>query len=82
MRSDQAADHNLVHTCERFAGHLAAVVVGFVMMIVGVAMGVTMVLLPIGIPLGVAGLLLFLWGIYFAGPSKRGAPLDPPGKNE
>jgi len=31
-----------------FLGHVAAVVLGFVLIIVGLAMGVTMVLLPAG----------------------------------
>jgi hypothetical protein len=63
MRDDHASVRHLVETGERFLGHTLAVVVGFVLMVVGLAMGVTMVLLPIGIPLGLVGLLLFLWGL-------------------
>jgi hypothetical protein len=36
-----------------------------------VSLGVTMVLLPLGIPLGIAGLLLVLWGFFFAGPKQK-----------
>jgi len=35
-----------------FLGHVTAVVLGFVLIIVGLAMGVTMVLLPAGIVIG------------------------------
>ncbi len=44
--------------------HLIAMVVGFVMMAVGIGMGVTLVMLPVGVPLGIAGLLVFLWGLF------------------
>ena len=44
--------------------HLIALVVGFVMMAVGVGMGVSLVLLPVGIPVGIIGLLVFLWGLF------------------
>lgn len=50
------------------AGHLlsraAAAVVGLILMIVGIAMGVTIVMLPIGVPLGLFGLAVFLWGFF------------------
>ena len=54
---------HLVQTSERVIGHLAAVVVGLVLMFAGVGMGVTIVLLPLGIPVGLIGLGLFLWGL-------------------
>ena len=63
----------------RFFGHVAAIVIGILMMIVGLAMGVSMVLLPIGIVVGIAGLFVFLWGLVsysrIAGP-----PTTPPGQ--
>jgi hypothetical protein len=43
--------------------HLAAIIGGIVMMVLGLALSVTMVLLPIGIPLGLIGLGLFIWGL-------------------
>lgn len=45
-------------------GHILAIVAGLVLMIAGLAMGVTMVLLPIGIPVGLIGLGVFLWGLF------------------
>jgi hypothetical protein len=58
----------MLKTTERLLGHAIAVVVGVVLMIAGLGMGVTMVLLPIGIPLGLGGVLLCLWGLFYAGP--------------
>jgi uncharacterized membrane protein YhaH (DUF805 family) len=54
---------HLVQTSERFFGHVAAILVGLVLMFLGVGMGVTIVLLPLGIPVGLIGLGLFLWGL-------------------
>jgi hypothetical protein len=71
MKDVHASDRHLLQTGERFLGHTLAVVAGLVLMIVGVGMGVTMVLLPIGLPLGLAGLLLCVWGLVWAAPSRR-----------
>jgi hypothetical protein len=45
-------------------GHVAAVIIGFVLMIAGLGMGVSVVLLPIGVPLGFVGLGIFIWGLF------------------
>jgi hypothetical protein len=71
MRDVHASNRHLLETSERFVGHTIAVVVGFVLMIVGLGMGVTMVLLPIGLPLGLGGLVLFAWGLCYAAPRKE-----------
>jgi hypothetical protein len=47
-----------------FLGHAAAVVLGFVLIIVGLAMGVTMVLLPAGIVIGLVGVALVVGGMF------------------
>jgi hypothetical protein len=54
----------LVRKTEILLGHVAIAVVGFVMMIVGLAMGVTMVLLPVGVVVGLLGLLIFSGGLF------------------
>ena len=55
--------HSIIHWGEVVVGHVAAVVGGIVLMVVGLAMGVTMVMLPLGIVVGLAGVLLFVWGL-------------------
>jgi hypothetical protein len=47
-----------------FLGHIVAVALGFVLMIVGLAMGVTMVLLPVGIVVGLLGVALLVSGMF------------------
>lgn len=54
---------------ESFLGHSAAVVIGFVMMVVGLALGVTMIMLPVGIVIGLLGVLIFLGGIFYRAQS-------------
>jgi hypothetical protein len=47
-----------------FLEHAAAVIVGFIFMVVGLALGVTMIMLPVGIVLGLLGVLLFVGGLF------------------
>jgi len=48
----------------RLFEHAAAVVVGFVMMVVGLALGVTMIMLPVGLVVGLLGVAIFLAGLF------------------
>lgn len=56
-------NNNRNETSDGIGFHLAAIIGGLVMMVLGVGLSVTMVLLPIGIPVGLAGLLVFVWGM-------------------
>ena len=44
--------------------HFAVVVLGFVLMIIGLGLGVTMIMLPVGIVLGLVGAGLFVAGLF------------------
>ena len=68
MKDIHASSQHLVKSGERFLAHSLAVVIGFALMIIGIGMGVTMVLLPLGIPVGLAGLGLWVWGLYSTAP--------------
>jgi hypothetical protein len=57
-------DHPWVKAVESVLGHVAAVIVGFVLMIVGLALGVTMIMLPVGIGVGLLGVALFVGGLF------------------
>jgi hypothetical protein len=59
-------------------GHVLAIIVGLVLMIVGLGLGVTIVALPVGIGVGFAGLGIFLWGL-FGWAQRREVPKQPPG---
>jgi hypothetical protein len=47
-----------------FLEHAAAVVIGFVLMVVGLALGVTMIMLPVGLVVGLLGVLIFVGGLF------------------
>jgi len=49
---------------ENALGHLAAIVVGFVMMVAGLGLGVTMIMLPVGLVVGLAGAAMFIGGCF------------------
>ena len=47
----------------RVLSHVAAVVIGLVLMIVGLGLGVTLVMLPVGLVVGLIGVGAFVWGL-------------------
>lgn len=53
-----------VRTMEGLLGHAAAVIIGFIMMVVGLGLGVTMIMLPVGIVVGLVGAALFAGGLF------------------
>ena len=56
--------HNAFVGACRVLEHTMAVVLGLVMMIVGLALGVTMVMLPVGVVVGLLGLALVVAGLF------------------
>jgi hypothetical protein len=53
-----------VKATESVLGHIAVVIVGFVLMVVGLGLGVTLVLLPFGIVIGLVGAAIFVGGLF------------------
>ena len=53
-----------IRTTESVLGHIAVVILGFVMMVVGLGLGVTMIMLPVGIVIGLAGAAIFVAGLF------------------
>ena len=53
-----------VKATEYFVGHVVAIVVGFLMMILGLGLGVTMIMLPIGVGVGLTGAAIFVAGLF------------------
>jgi hypothetical protein len=78
MQTNDPAGRTLAKAAGSFVGHVAALIVGVILMIVGIALGVTMVLLPFGIPIGFVGLALFLWGLF--GRAREQEPPPGPGQ--
>ena len=56
--------HHMLSGLRRFLEHAAAVVIGFIMMIVGLGLGVTMIMLPAGIVIGLLGVAIFVGGLF------------------
>jgi hypothetical protein len=59
-----ALSHRIAGGLGRFFEHAAFVVVGFILMVLGLAMGVTMIMLPVGIVVGLLGVLMFVGGLF------------------
>jgi len=57
-------NHPWLRTAGGVLGHAAAVALGFVMMVIGLGLGVTMIMLPVGIVVGLAGVALFIGGLF------------------
>ena len=45
-------------------GHIAAVIIGFVLMVVGLALGVTIIMLPVGLVVGMLGVAMVVGGFF------------------
>jgi hypothetical protein len=57
-------DHQWVRTTGGIVGHAAAIVIGFVMMVIGLGLGVTLIMLPVGIVVGLIGVAMFVGGLF------------------
>ena len=44
--------------------HVLAIVIGFILMVLGLGLGVTMIMLPVGVVVGLAGVLLVVGGFF------------------
>ena len=44
-------------------GHIAAIIIGVVMMVIGLGLGVTMIMLPAGIVIGLLSVAVFVGGL-------------------
>lgn len=53
-----------VELVETVLGRVAAIVIGFVMMVIGLGLSVTMVMLPVGVAIGLTGVAIFVAGLF------------------
>ena len=53
----------LLEKAQLVLGHVLAVVIGFILMVFGLGLGVTMVMLPVGLVVGLIGVGVFVWGL-------------------
>jgi hypothetical protein len=66
LRADQeeAMSHPVAARILGVFEHAATVVVGFVLMVLGLGLGVTMVMLPVGIVIGLIGFAMVVAGLF------------------
>ncbi len=64
MARAQLWDRPWVRMTESILGHIAATILGFVMMVVGLGLGVTMIMLPAGIVIGLLGAAILVGGLF------------------
>jgi hypothetical protein len=74
MAEHESFGREVVKSTGRFAGHLAAIVLGVILMVIGLGMGITVLMLPFAIPIGFIGLLAFLWGLFGYAQQEDSAP--------
>ena len=56
--------HPWVAAIEGALAHIAAVIIGLLLMVIGLGMGVTMVMLPVGIVVGLLGTAILVGGLF------------------
>ena len=57
-------NHQLAETGGKLATHMLAVIAGVILILIGLFLSIPMIGLPLGIPIGLAGVLVFLWGLF------------------
>ncbi|MBI1872639.1 MAG: hypothetical protein HYZ58_06865 [Acidobacteria bacterium] len=63
MRAFSFSMRGVGHAMVRLIEHAALISIGFVLMVIGLGLGVTMIMLPVGLVVGLAGVLLFVVGL-------------------
>jgi len=54
---------NVLRGIAGFFEHALIVFIGFVLMVIGLALGVTMIMLPVGVVVGLIGVAMFVGGL-------------------
>jgi hypothetical protein len=65
---------NVLTVGTRVGTRAMMVVLGFGLMVVGLAMGVSLVLLPVGVVIGLAGFLVTIWALFGEVPGPSPSP--------
>ena len=62
--AEASRNHPWLRAVGAVLGHATAVVLGFVMMVIGLGLGVTMIMLPVGIVVGLLGCAILVMGLF------------------
>ncbi len=55
---------NVLRGVVGFFEHALVVIIGFMLMVIGLALGVTMIMLPVGVVVGLIGFAMFVGGLF------------------
>jgi hypothetical protein len=61
---NQTLFHSVLSGTVGFFEHAGVVVMGFVLIIVGLGLGVTLIMLPVGVVVGLIGVLMVVGGLF------------------
>lgn len=61
--------NSILGAIEHVLGHAAAIVIGFLLMILGLGLGVTIVMLPAGVLIALLGVAVLVAGLFVRRPS-------------
>jgi hypothetical protein len=64
MTPINVSTHHWFKVTEAVFARVLAIVIGFIMMVLGLGLGVTMIMLPVGVVVGLAGMGLFVAGLF------------------
>lgn len=62
-----------LETVRRALNRATAVMIGVVLMVIGLGMMATIVMLPAGVVIGLLGVMMIVFGFFFAGAGKSAA---------
>jgi hypothetical protein len=61
---DLSKEGVMIRAVATFFEHAAVIALGVVLMVFGLALGVTMIMLPVGVVVGLTGVLLVVGGLF------------------
>jgi len=64
QREDAMSAVAIVRGFVGFCEHALVIALGFVLMVIGLALGVTMIMLPVGVVVGLIGFAMFVAGLF------------------
>jgi hypothetical protein len=78
MAGQESVGREIVNVVGFIVGHIGAIVLGLILMILAIGLGVGLVTLPAALPVGIAGFFLLVWGVMGQTTPTTPVPGQPP----
>ena len=78
MAGQESGSREMVKAVAFIFGHIGAIVLGLLLLILAIGLGVGLVTLPAAVPVGIAGLFLLVWGVRGQAAPTQSVPDRPP----